>query len=86
MDGAAGVKAVGMGRNTAHGMHGDRTPDHFLLSPSGPVRPGNVEGDFLLEGGLGDLGGDAADSPGIDTDPCRHGIRGVFLGKISLRH
>jgi hypothetical protein len=62
VDGAAGVEAVGMGRDAAHGMHRHRPADHALMAPALPVGPRLVDDDFLLEGGMGKLRGDAPDA------------------------
>jgi hypothetical protein len=57
---AAGLEAVGMGGDAAHGVHGDGPADHLVvLAPFSRSRA--VEDDLLLEGDMRDLGGDAAD-------------------------
>ena len=58
---ARGVEAVGVGRDAAHGVHADGAADHLVVPAAVPVGPGDVEGDLLLEGGMRQLGGDAAD-------------------------
>ena len=50
MDGAAGVEAVGMGGDAAHRVHRDRAADDLVVPAPGPVGPGDVEFDRLLEG------------------------------------
>ena len=77
VQGAAGMEAVGMGGDAAHGMHGDGAADHLLVPPSGPVGPGYVEGDFLLEGGMGDLGSEPLDCRGIEASLFGNGIRRI---------
>ena len=64
---AAGVEAVGVGRDAAHGVHADGAADHLVVAAAEPVGPGDVEGDLLLEGGVRQLGGDAADGGGGDA-------------------
>ena len=61
VDGAAGLEAVGMRRDAAHGVHGDGAPHHLFMVAAEMVRPRNVERDLLLEGGAGQFGGDAPD-------------------------
>ena len=73
----AGVEAVGVGGDAAHGMHADRAADHLLVAATEPVGPGDVEGDLFLEGGMRQLGGDAADGGGGDA-----GLLGDPLGRI----
>ena len=60
----AGLEAVRVGRDAAHGVHGDGTADHFLVTAPVDVRPGNIERDGLLEGDLRHLVGVAADRGG----------------------
>ena len=77
MQDARGVEAVGVGRDAAHGVHADRAADHLVVPAAVPVGPGDVEGDLLLEGGMRQLGGDAADGG------CRHaGHRRDVLGRV----
>ena len=52
---AAGVEAVGVGRNAAHRVHRDRPADHLLVPAPGVVGPGLVELDRLVEGDVGEL-------------------------------
>ena len=40
---AAGLEAVGMGRDAAHGVHRDRPADHLLVPAARPVGPRLVE-------------------------------------------
>src|SRR5690606_11347564 len=73
-------------RDTPHRMHGDGPADHFLPPPPGPVDPGDIEGDLLLERDGRNLGGDAADGGGLDPDLPRDALRRLFLVQIALRH
>ena len=77
VDGAAGMEAVGMGRDAAHGMHRDRSTDHLVVAPPGPVGPGLVDHNGLLEGGMRQFGGDAPDDIGADT-----GLGGDGIGRV----
>ena len=65
---AAGVEAVGMGRDAAHGVHRRRGG---RSSCRGARRSQSVQGmssvDGFLEGRMGQLGGDAADRGGRDA-------------------
>ena len=67
MQRAAGLEAVGMGRDAAHRMQRDRAAAHRLVTPPGPVGPRHRELDLLLEGGVGDLGGEPPDRLGRDA-------------------
>ena len=51
-----------------------------------PVGPGLVEGDFLLEGNPGELGGDVADALGRETATVGHRFGGVVVGEVLLGH
>ncbi len=57
---AAGVEAVGMSGDAAHGVHADRPADHLLMPAAEPVGPGNVERHLLLERRMRQLGRDPA--------------------------
>ena len=84
MDGAAGVEAVGVGRDAAHGVHRDRPADHALVTPAGRVGPRHVDGDALFEGGVGQLGGDALDRGGRDAGALGHRLGRVARVEIAL--
>ena len=45
-----GLETVGMSRDAAHGVHGNRAALHGFVTAAGPVGPGNGQLDFLLEG------------------------------------
>ena len=79
MQHAGGVEAVGVGGDAAHGVHADGAADHLVVAAAEPVGPGNVEGDLLLEGGMRQLGGDAADGGGGDAGRLRD-LLGRVLG------
>ncbi len=64
MERAAGVKAVGMRGDAAHGMHRDGSSAHGLMALAVGVGPGHRQFDGLLERGVGELGGEAADGVG----------------------
>ena len=58
MQDAAGVEAIGVGGDAAHGVHAHRPAHHLLMPAAEPVGPGNVERDLLLERRMRQLGGD----------------------------
>ena len=62
MQRAAGVKAVGMGADAAHGVQRDRTTHHFLMPTAQRISPGLIQRDGLVEGHIGHLSGDAANA------------------------
>ena len=78
VDRPAGMEAVGMGGDAAHRMHGDRAADHLLVPAAGPVGPGLVDHHLFLEGGMGDLGGDAADIVGCHAAGLGNRVGGVL--------
>ena len=84
MDGAAGVEAVGVGRDAAHRVHGDRPAAHRLVAASGPVRPGDGQLDRLLEGDMREFGGDPADGRGIDAAAFRHRVGRIAVVEITF--
>ena len=85
MNGAAGVEAVRMGRDAAHGMHRDRPANHPVMPAAGGVAPGDIERDGLIEGDIGKLGGDASDGRRLGT-PQRSAtaIGTPIVGEIAL--
>ncbi len=80
----AGLKAVGVGRDTAHGMHGHRPAGSVVVTAAGVVGPGNVERDLLLEGGLRQLARDAPDDVGGNSGRCGRLVGTVFVGEVSF--
>ncbi len=84
MQDAAGVETVRVGRDAAHGMHADRPADHLVVAAAGPVRPRDVEHDLFLEGGVRQLGGDAADAVGGDTRLLLDLLRRILRGEKPL--
>ena len=83
VDGTAGMEAVGMSRNTAHGVHRDRPTDHRVVLASGPVGPGLVNLDLLLECGVRQFGGDATNRIGRNADRRRDGVWRIAVVKIA---
>ena len=75
-----------MGGDAAHRVHRDGAADHFVLSAAGPICPFDVEDDFLVEGGLGQFGGDTADMVRRYTGSQRSGFRAVIGVHVSVGH
>ncbi len=84
MDGAAGVEAVGVGRDAAHGVHGDRPAAHRLVAAARPVGPGDRQLDRLLEGDMGELGGDPPDRRCGDAAALGDRIGRIAVVEIAL--
>jgi hypothetical protein len=85
VDHAAGLEPVGMGRDAAHRVHRHGPPDHLVvLAPH--VGPWTVEDDFLLEGHMGDLGGDAADLLGRMPVASATAFRRIVIVQVAFGH
>ena len=84
VQGAAGVKAVGMGGDAAHRVKRDRPPDGLRMRAAPDIRPGLVQHQRLVEGDIGDFGGDPADGLGRYAAPLGHRLGGVFGGKVAF--
>ena len=86
MQGAAGVKAVGVRRDAAHGVHADGSADRLQVSPPPGVGPRHVQRDRLLERRMRQLGGDPPYGRCRDAGPGRDGLGTVFVGEVLLLH
>ncbi len=86
MQRAAGLEAVRMRRNSAHGMHRDRPADHAVMLFALPVGPGLLDHHFLFKGGLGQIGRQLADPLGRDANLRGHRFRRVIICQIGLGH
>ena len=73
----AGLEPVGVGGDAAHRMERDRASPHRLVAAAVHVRPRDVEGHGLREGGVGDLRREAADGGGRDSRRGGDRLRGV---------
>ena len=73
-----------MGGNAAHGVEGDGTADHPLVPAPGPVGPWLLDDHVLLEGGMGQLGGDAANGLGRKPSARSDGVGAVLLVQVTL--
>ena len=61
MQGAAGLKPVGMGRDAAHGMKAHRTADHFFMPLTAKICPGLIQLKGFFKGHTCKLGRNRAD-------------------------
>ncbi len=76
---ACGLETVGMGRDAAHGVEGDRAADEMRVRLAAHVGPLLFDADRLVEGDAADLGGQAADRVGGDA-----GLGGDGVGCVAL--
>ena len=81
----AGLEAVGMRRDAAHGVHRHRTPDGLLVAAAVGIGPRNVERDLLLERGMRQFAGNPPDRLGRDRGRRRGPFGIVFVGEKALR-
>ena len=71
----AGLKSVGMGGNSPHGMKTDRATDHFGMGVPAKICPFLIKLDGLVKGNSGDFCGDTANFICLNSNPFRDGIR-----------
>ena len=57
----AGMKPVGVRRYAPHGVKADGPADHVIMLPTSEIRPRQIDSDFFLERGMGQLGSQAPD-------------------------
>ena len=84
MNGAAGLKAIGMGGNSPHGMHGNRAANHLLMSASSVIRPWDIKLNLLFEGNFSNFSGNAFDRGSRNATFCSHGVRRIFWRQKTL--
>ena len=84
VDGAAGVKAVAVGGDPAHGVHGHGPADHLVVAAAEAVGPPDRQLDGLLEGDPRQIGGDAPDRPRRDSAGPGHPVRRVRVIQVAL--
>src|SRR5688572_21483542 len=77
----AGLEAVRMGGDAAHGMHGDGAADHLVVPAACPVGPGNVELQLLTEGHMSEFRRYALDRFGSNAAPAGNICRSIFIVK-----
>jgi len=75
-----------MSRDAPHRVHGDGSPDHLVVLAPGPIDPGSVQHDFLLEGCMSQLGGDATRLFGGHGGALGHGFWRIIFRQVSVRH
>ena len=81
---AAGLEAVGVRRNPAHGVEGDRAADHGLVPLAPEVGPGLVDDDFLFKGRMRQLGRQPPDGHGRHAGSLGCGFRRVGGVEVAL--
>ena len=86
MNGAAGVETVGVGRNAAHGVHGDRATDHVVVLAAPCVSPRDIKHDLFFKRHMSQLSGDALDLLGLEACFLSHVFRCIFIREITLGH
>ncbi|KUP94251.1 hypothetical protein TRIHO_08640 [Tritonibacter horizontis] len=86
MQGAAGLKPVGMGGDTAHRMHGDRAAPHGPMCFTAKIGPFAVQLERLVKGDAGDFGGDGADTGRGNAAACGDRFGRVFVREILICH
>ena len=86
VQGAAGLEAVGVRRDAAHGVHADRAAGHGGVALAAEVGPGAGERDGVVEGGVGELGGEAADGRGVEAAGGGDGLGGEGGVEVGLGH
>ena len=62
VQGARGLKAVGMGRDAAHGMHGDGAAGHCFVGLAAEICPFLLDFKGFVEGHTGQFCGQRADA------------------------
>ena len=80
------LEAVGMRRDTAHGVEADGAAGHGGVGSPTEVGPCAVQGDRVVEGGAGDFGGELADAGRGDAGGAGHGFGGVIIAEIPVGH
>ena len=80
----AGLEAVGVRRNPAHGVEGDRAADHGLVPLAPEVSPRLVDDDFLFKGRVRQLGRQPPDGHGRHAGSLGCGLRSVGRVEVAL--
>ncbi len=86
VQGAAGLKAVGVGGNSAHGVEGHRAARHLFVGLAAEIGPLDVQFERFFKGDASDFIDDSADAPGRDAAALGHGFGGVFVAQVTLCH
>ena len=80
----AGLEAVGVGRDAAHGVHGDGAGGGGCVPLAPEVGPGARHLEGLVEGGLGEARGEGVDARGFDPAALGHRLGGVASVHVAL--
>ena len=80
---AGGLEAVGMRRDSAHGMKADRAADHPVMPVAAKIDPRVIQLERLVKGDTGKLGGKFADARGLDPDAGGDGLGFIFSLQIA---
>ena len=86
MQRAAGLEAVGMGRNPAHGVEGHGPTRHCLVLFAAEVGPCVVKFKGFVKGDAGDFGGDRFDLAGFDTAAVSNHFGCILWIKVAFGH
>ena len=81
---AAGLEAVGVGRDAAHGVHRHRPAEEAGMLLAACIGPGLLDEHRPLERDMADLGGDPPDRLGRDAAALGHGFRRVARVAVAL--
>ena len=83
---AGGLEAVGMGRNSTHGVEGHRAAGHRGVMVAAEIGPRLIQHKGLVEGDASKLGGKAADSGCCDAAALGNRFGRVFGREIAFGH
>ena len=86
MQRATGLEAVGVRRNTAHGVEADGATCHFAMGLAAEIGPLLIQLKAFLKRHSRDLVGDTANALCGNTATLSDGFGRVFLGHVSLCH
>ena len=90
MQRAAGMEAVAVRADAAHGVEADWATDHFLMAVAVGIGPRLLDANLVIEGRLGQLAGNAANGVGRNAtafgDPIRRILRIEVAFNDALEH
>ena len=86
MQRAGGLKAVGMGRNAAHGVERHGAAQHGVVGITAKICPRLFDFNRLVKGHIGQFRRQCADACGGDAAPLGHSLGRVFGGKVAFGH
>ncbi len=73
-----------MGRDPAHGVDGDGAAGHGAVVEAAEVGPLLRDDGWVVEGGLGDFGGERVDAGGGDAGDLGHGLGRVGGAEVAV--